>query len=110
MDVGMHIHGHGHGHGHGNGGSERVGLLGGEDGRPAARVAESAPLFSCIVDSVSNTAAAVGSTLMGEHGDGDDDDEVNGVDTTSFLAVPNTGRDRDNKEGGGNYFAIPPNE
>ena len=88
---------------YGNGGSERLGLLGGEDGRPAARVAQSAPLFSCIVDSVSNTAAAVGSTLMGE----DDDDEVNGVDTTSFLAVPNTGRD---KEGGGNYFAIPPNE
>lgn len=85
-------------------GTERVGLLGGEDGRPAARVAESQPLFSCIVDSVSNTAAVVGNTIMGE----DDEDEVNGVDTTSFLAVPNTGRDRN--EGGGNYFAIPPSD
>lgn len=90
-------------------GSERIGLLGaddygGDDGRPEARVAQSQPLFSCIVDSVSNTAAAAGSYMMGE----DDDEEVHGVDSTSFLSVPNAGRDKNDSEG--NYFAIPPNE
>ena len=89
----------------GDEGSEHVGLLGGggDGGRPVARVAQSQPLFSCVVDSISNTAAAAGSYLTGE-----EEDEVHGVDTTSFLAVPNAGRDKN--DGGGNYFAIPPNE
>ncbi len=86
----------------GDEGSERIGLLGADGGRPAARVAESKPIFSCLVDSVSNTAAAAGTYMMGE----DDEEEVHGVDTSSFLAVPNAGRDKN--EGGGSYFAIPP--
>lgn len=58
----------------------------------AARVAESKPLFSCVVDSVSHaaSAAAAGVSQM-TYGD---DEEVHGIDTTSFLAVPNVGDDR----------------
>lgn len=82
---------------------ETEGLLGsgGSDPR-AARVAESKPLFSCVVDSVSHaaTAAAAGVTSMTY---GDDDEEVHGIDTTSFLAVPNVGDDRGPS---GNYSAI----
>ena len=91
---------------------EQVGLLddygyGGGDGRPAARMAQpTTNLFSCVVDSVSNTAATAGSYLVGDE---DSDEEVHGVDSTSFLSVPNVGRDKSNG-GGGNYFAIPPNE
>ena len=93
--------------------TERVGLLadegygGGGDGKPAARMAQpTSNLFSCMVDSVSNTAAAAGSYLVGDE---DSDEEVHGVDSTSFLSVPNVGRDKNNG-GSGNYFAIPPNE
>merc|ERR1739844_260395 len=75
----------------GDEGTERVGLLDSEDhGPPAARVAESKPLFSCVVDSISNTASAISTGIMGE------EEEVHGVDTTSFLSVPNVGRDRGN--------------
>jgi hypothetical protein len=88
----------------GDEGSERIGLLGADGGRPAARVEESQPLFSYLVDSVSSTAAAAGTYMMGE----DDEEEVHGVDTSSFLAVPNAGRDKN--EGGGSYFAIPPSD
>ena len=67
-----------------------------------ARVAESKPLFSCVVDSVSNAAAAaasgVNSMAYGE------DEEVHGIDTTSFLAVPKLGDDRGSS---GTYNAIP---
>jgi len=88
------------------GGEERLGLLGSEGGgggRSPGRVAQSKPLFSCVVDSISNTANAASTYMLG-----DDDEEVNGVDTTSFLSVPNVGRDK--SEGGGNYFALPPQE
>ena len=89
------------------GGEERLGLLGSEGGggggRSPARVAQSKPLFSCVVDSISSSANAASTYIMG-----DDDEEVNGVDTTSFLSVPNVGREK--SEGGGNYFALPPNE
>lgn len=88
------------------GGEEHMGLLGsegGSGGRPSARVAQSQPLFSCVVDSISSSANAASTYIMGE-----DDEEVNGVDTTSFLSVPNVGRDKN--EGSGNYFALPPNE
>jgi hypothetical protein len=90
------------------GGEERLGLLsneGGGNGRPAARVAKSQPLFSCVVDSISSTANAASHYIMGED---DDEDEVHGVDATSFLAVPNAGREKN--ESGANYFAIPPDE
>jgi hypothetical protein len=90
------------------GGDERLGLLsneGGGDGRPAARVAASQPLFSCVVDSISSTANAASNYIMGED---DDEDEVHGVDASSFLAVPNAGREKN--ESGANYFAIPPDE
>ncbi len=85
---------------------EREGLLGSGGSNPrAARVAESKPLFSCVVDSVSQaaSAAAAGVSSMA-YGD---DEEVHGVDTTSFLAVPNIGDDRGSS---GNYSAIPNDE
>lgn len=88
------------------GGDEHLGLLsseGGVGGRPAARVATSQPLFSCVVDSISSTANAASHYIMG-----DDDDDEEGVDTTSFLAVPNAGREKN--ESDANYFAIPPEE
>eukprot|EP00557_Chaetoceros_sp_GSL56_P007719 CAMPEP_0176504862 /NCGR_PEP_ID=MMETSP0200_2-20121128/16179_1 /TAXON_ID=947934 /ORGANISM="Chaetoceros sp., Strain GSL56" /LENGTH=694 /DNA_ID=CAMNT_0017904361 /DNA_START=1356 /DNA_END=3440 /DNA_ORIENTATION=- len=88
------------------GGDEHLGLLsseGGVSGRPAARVATSQPLFSCVVDSISSTANAASHYIMG-----DDDDDEEGVDTTSFLAVPNAGREKN--ESDANYFAIPPEE
>jgi len=94
-------------HGVSTGGSydtEREGLIGGNggDNSRAARVAESKPLFSCVVDSVSNAAAvaAAGVTSMTQG----DEEEVHGVDTTSFLAVPKIGDDRGPS---GNYSAIP---
>jgi len=85
--------------------NEREGLIGGGSGSDnprAARVAESKPLFSCVVDSVSNAAAvaAAGVTSMTQG----DEEEVHGVDTTSFLAVPKIGDDRGSS---GNYSAIP---
>jgi Zn finger protein HypA/HybF involved in hydrogenase expression len=85
-------------------GSEREGLLQAEGGnydyrRREARVAQSQPLFSCIVDSVANTASAVSSAVYG-----DDDDEVHGVDSSPLFAVPKTGRDRN---AGGSYHALP---
>lgn len=89
-----------------DGGEERLGLLGSEGGgggRSLARVAQSKPLFSCVVDSISSSANAASTYIMG-----DDDEETNGVDTSSFLSVPNVGREK--SEGGGNYFALPPNE
>lgn len=85
-------------------GSEREGLLQAEGGnydhrRREARVAQPQPLFSCIVDSVANTASAVSSAVYG-----DDDDEVHGVDASPLFAVPKTGRDRN---AGGSYHALP---
>lgn len=82
---------------------EREGLLssGGSSAPAAAHVAQSKPLFSCVVDSVSHAAnyAAAGLPSMGE-----DDEEVHGVDTTSFLAVPKVGDDRGPT---GSYSVIP---
>jgi len=81
-------------------GDERVGLMGGGGGGggdyPAARVAQGKPLFSCVVDSISNTA----NMMMGEQ-----EEEVHGVDTTSFLTTPDVGRNRN--ESGGKYYAVP---
>jgi len=84
---------------------EREGLLGsggGGRGGGEARVAESKPMFSCVVDSVSNAAyaAAAGVSSMAY----DDEEEVHGIDTTSFLAVPKIGDDRDPSS---SYKAIP---
>lgn len=82
-------------------GDERVGLMGGGGGGdyPAARVAQGKPLFSCVVDSISNTA----NMMMGE-----EDEEVHGVDTTSFLTTPDVGRNRN--ESAGKYYAVPEHE
>merc|ERR1712012_1349777 len=56
------------------------------------RVAERKPLFSCVVDGISNTANVLGTTL-GSSAD-EDNNNVHGIDTTSLLAVPeSTGRD-----------------
>lgn len=84
----------------GNNNVERQGLLGSGSttSRPAARVAESKPLFSCIADSVTMAATAAGATAAAAAAGASsmvygDEDEVSGVDTTSFLNVP--GEDRD---------------
>jgi len=56
------------------------------------RVAERKPLFSCVVDGISNTANVLGTTL-GSNVD-EDSNSVHGIDTTSLLAVPeSTGRE-----------------
>jgi len=56
------------------------------------RVAERKPLFSCVVDGISNTANVLGTTL-GSNAD-EDNNNVHGIDTTSLLAVPeSTGRE-----------------
>lgn len=71
-------------------GDERESLTGGGGGgRPAARVAERQPLFSCVVDSVNSTVG----TLTGTHLGHDKEGNVHGVDATSLLAVSNIGRD-----------------
>ena len=84
---------------------EREGLLGSSSGSPSrhsAHVAERQPLFSCVVDSISSTANAVGDSIT-SYAQGEED-EVHGVDTTSFLAVGHVGRDNSS---GGNYHAVP---
>lgn len=82
---------------------QHVGLLSSEGGgRPSARVAQSQPLFSCVVDSISSTVNEASTYLMG-----DEEEEVNGVDSSSLLATPNIGRE---KEGSGRYFALPPQD
>lgn len=86
---------------------EREGLLGrsGNSSPGSARVAESKPLFSCVVDSVTSAAAAAAAGVSSmAYGD---DEEVNGIDTTSFLAVPKIG---DERESSGSYSAIPNDE
>jgi|EP00970_Alexandrium_tamarense_P001724 hypothetical protein len=61
---------------------------GNEANLPAGRVAEQRPLFSCVMDSVSNVASAVFST-----GDAaDEEGNVYGVDSSSLLAVTSAGR------------------
>lgn len=82
--------------------NDRQSLIGGGN-PPAARVAESKPLFSCVVDSVSN-AAAVAAAGVTSYTQGEEEEEVHGIDTTSFLAVPKIGDDRGSS---GNYSAIP---
>lgn len=61
---------------------------GNEANLPAGRVAEQRPLFSCVLDSVSNAASAVFST-----GDAHVDEEGNvyGIDSRSLLAVTERG-------------------
>lgn len=57
---------------------------------PTGRVAERKPLFSCVVDGISSTATALGTSLGAT---AEEDSNVHGIDTTSLLAVPkNTGR------------------
>ena len=65
-------------------------------------MAQSQPLFSCVVDSISSTVNEASNYLMG-----DEEEEVNGVDSSSLLATPNIGRE---KEGSGRYFALPPQD
>ena len=68
---------------------ERQSLTGGGSGRPAARVAQRQPLFSCVVDSVNSTVGTLTGTSLGQDHEGN----VHGVDATSLLAVSNVGRD-----------------
>lgn len=58
-------------------------------GRPAARVAQSQPLFSCVVDSVNSTVGTLTGAQLGQDAEGN----VHGVDASSLLAVSNVGRD-----------------
>jgi len=58
--------------------------------RSAARVAESKPLFSCVVDTVNTTVG----TLTGSAPDAEGN--VHGVDSSSLLAISNVGRENPN--------------
>jgi len=71
---------------------ERDGLLG-SSGLPTARVAEKQPLFSCVVDSVSNAANAMGTALTTQTLQEDREGNVHGVDASSLLAVPQVSRE-----------------
>jgi len=75
-----------------NEGGEQEGLLGGGGGGGGGRVAQSKPLFSCVVDSISSTANMI---------TGADQEEVHGVDTTSFLTTPGE------NNASGSYYAVP---
>jgi len=74
-----------------------------ENGRSAraGRVAESKPMFSCVVDSISSTANAM-SGAMASYTTGEE--EVHGVDSSSFLSVTNAQREGD---GAASYRAVP---
>jgi hypothetical protein len=61
--------------------------------RPVARVAERAPLFSCVVDSVNSTVG----TLTGTQLSTDQEGNVHGVDASSLLAVSNVGRENNDQ-------------
>eukprot|EP00581_Thalassiosira_minuscula_P018359 CAMPEP_0183723136 /NCGR_PEP_ID=MMETSP0737-20130205/14832_1 /TAXON_ID=385413 /ORGANISM="Thalassiosira miniscula, Strain CCMP1093" /LENGTH=761 /DNA_ID=CAMNT_0025953389 /DNA_START=205 /DNA_END=2490 /DNA_ORIENTATION=+ len=90
---------------------ERRGLLVNVDGSgnentanlPSGRVAESKPLFSCMMDSVSNAANAVWSTGGEQDGEGN----VHGVDSSSLL-ITNAGRGVG--DGSGDYSQLPDRE
>ena len=75
---------------------EREGLLmksgNGGGGVQKARVAEPKPLFSCVVDSVSQAASSLGSALTTTTLQEDEEGNVHGVDASSLLAVPNVSR------------------
>lgn len=86
----------------GHGASPPRAMMGMGGGRPAARVAESKPLFSCVVDSVSSAAsAAADAATHAVYGDGEGN--VHGVDSGSLLNVTQAGRD----DGGGTYQQLP---
>jgi uncharacterized membrane protein len=72
--------------------SERDGLLGPSARLPAARVAESQPLFSCVVDSVSSAAASIGEALNTQTLHEDSEGNVHGVDSSSLLAMSDASR------------------
>jgi hypothetical protein len=81
---------------------EREGLLldnsSGGGAVQKARVAERQPLFSCVVDSVSNAASSLGSALTSTTLSEDQEGNVHGVDASSLLAVPNVSRGDVNEE------------
>mmetsp|Transcript_38825 Transcript_38825/g.116735 ORF Transcript_38825/g.116735 Transcript_38825/m.116735 type:complete len:630 (-) Transcript_38825:429-2318(-) len=70
----------------------------------SARVAESKPLFSCIADSITSAATAMGETLTATTLSGDGEGNVHGVDSSSLL-VTNAGRQQ-----GGSYHQISDHE
>lgn len=57
-----------------------------------ARVAERQPLFSCVVDSVSNAANTLGTAMTAQTIQEDREGNVHGVDASSLLAVPQVSR------------------
>ena len=88
---------------------ETQGLLrpvtdGNEANLPAGRVADHRPLFSCVMDSVSNAASAVFSTGLGSNEEGN----VHGVDASSLLTVTSAGRGGGDRAG--DYSKLPDNE
>lgn len=77
---------------------EQDGLLGSGGGNrrlPAARMAQSQPLFSCVADSISSAAnqamKAIDTTAMSMSQDAEGN--VHGVDSSGLLAVTNVGRE-----------------
>eukprot|EP00559_Dactyliosolen_fragilissimus_P002805 CAMPEP_0184857758 /NCGR_PEP_ID=MMETSP0580-20130426/2905_1 /TAXON_ID=1118495 /ORGANISM="Dactyliosolen fragilissimus" /LENGTH=644 /DNA_ID=CAMNT_0027353535 /DNA_START=149 /DNA_END=2086 /DNA_ORIENTATION=+ len=73
--------------------------------RPSARVAERQPFFSCLVDSVSSTANALGTAFNTETTG--EESNVHGIDTSSLLTVTNAGRD--NRDSRGSYRPVSEN-
>ena len=70
--------------------------------RPPGRVAESKPMFSCVADSIYSTGNAMvdAMSLIATR----EEEEVHGVDSSSFLSVTNAGREGD---GAGSYRSVP---
>lgn len=78
---------------------EREGLLMESNaGVQKARVAERQPLFSCVVDSVSQAASSLGTALTSTTLQEDEEGNVHGVDASSLLAVPNVSRGEASEE------------
>jgi len=70
--------------------------------RPPGRVAESKPMFSCVADSIYSTGNAMVDAMSSIATR--EEEEVHGVDSSSFLSVTNAGREGD---GAGSYRSVP---
>ena len=88
---------------------EREGLLLANNSAalPKARVAERQPLFSCMVDSVSNAASSLGSALTTTTLHEDREGNVHGVDASSLLAVTRASRGDSTQQ---DYRSLPTDE
>jgi len=70
-------------------GNERERLVNRSGG--GARIAQQKPLFSCVADSISTAASSITGMTLSE----DQEGNVNGVDSSSLLAVSNVSRNTD---------------